>query len=579
MMRNLSTELKVGLLILVGVGVIVYSSVLVTGWKPGQGDTYTLYATFDNVAGLLPNSPVQVAGIKVGEVDRIELHEGQPRVAMQMLPRYRVHADARATIESLGILGDKYIELTLGSPSQPTLTDGDSILIVTTGRDLDSLVEGLADVLDDVKQVTASLRQTLGEPEDTERLNRILDNVLTATDDVARITRATNERIDKVLENLDGFTASLKRITTENEQQLGDTVDNLSRFTASLERLMRRNEEKLDRTIDSVATFSKSLERMTTENEEGLRDTIDNLSAFSKDLRGIMADNRETLNETLTNLDRFSQSLADDGPEITRNLRGMLEDNRDSLDNAISSLEGSLAKLDKTMDSVESVSKKIDEGEGTVGRLVNDETTVEELNSALVGVNRYLTDLDRIKLDIGVRTERLVDQGEYKSYLSIYLQPLKDRYYLLELVDNPRGSVDTKTITRTTNGVTTTTEEVVTTDELQLSLLVAQRYFDTVLKGGLMENEFGVGIEQYFGSADQYRIGLDVWDFGNTYGPHAKATALWRFYSNAFMVAGYDDFLSEQEAVRDAFFGIGIRFNEDNLKPLVSSLPISAPGQ
>jgi hypothetical protein len=89
-----------------------------------------------------------------------------------------------------------------------------------------------------------------------------------------------------------------------------------------------------------------------------------------------------------------------------------------------------------------------------------------------------------------------------------------------------------------------------------------------------MENAFGLGIEQYFGRSDQYRIGLDVWDFGNPLGPHVKLSGFWRFFSNAFIVVGGDDLANKEPKLRDAFFGIGIRFNEDSLKPLVSSLPI-----
>lgn len=123
-MRNLTTELKVGLLILGGLGLIVSASVVVTGWHPGQGGTYTLYVNFDNVSGLLPRSPVSVAGVKIGQVTSIDLHGGRARIEMQIFKRFGVHTDARATVRSLGVLGDKYVELTLDRKASPCSRTG-----------------------------------------------------------------------------------------------------------------------------------------------------------------------------------------------------------------------------------------------------------------------------------------------------------------------------------------------------------------------------------------------------------------------------------------------------------------------
>ena len=527
-MRTLTTELKVGLLILAGMGIAVYSSVLVTGWRPGLGDTYPLFIYFDNAAGLLAGSPVQVAGVKIGQVDVITLEEGRAKVQVSIVRRYTVRADATATIKSLGILGDKYVEVSLGTPNQPALQDEETIRFVLPSADLDSLVENLSVILGDVQSVTGALRQTLGGETGRERLDTILEQIVKATGDISRIADATNRQIDAILGNLAGFTGNLDAITAENRA--------------------------------------------------GLKQTIANFAAFSDDLKELSARNRESLEAIIANLDTFSAALAEDGPEITSDLREILSENKRSLNHAITNLDRSFTKLDSTMTNIESISGKIDEGEGTLGRLINDETTVEELNSALAGVNKFLTEADRIKLDLGGHVEYLADQGEFKTYFDVRLQPLKDRYYLLQLVDNPRGKIEDRTVITQTGGMTTTTEQRVIEDEFQISLIIAQRYFDTVLKGGIFENTFGIGVEQWFGSADEYRIGLDVWDFGGDLGPHVKLTGYWRFFSNAFLVVGGDDLASDDPRFRDAFFGIGIHFNEDSLKSLLTSAAIGGVG-
>ena len=524
-MRNLGTELKVGLLILGGALTIVYSSVLVTGWKPGLGDTYPVNVHFDSVAGLLTGSPVQVAGIKVGQVDSIGLQNGRARVIMGIYKKITLHADSRASIKSLGILGDKYVELTLGSESQAKLKDGDTIVFVLPGGDLDSLIDTTSQILADVREVTFALRETLGGEKGRDRLDSILDRVALATEDITRITSSIDARIDDIMANLQSFTGNLDKITSENK--------------------------------------------------DGLKATIDNLAAFSEDLSEITQKNKETLDSIIANVDTFTRSLAKDGPQIAADLREVLANNKKAFSSSITNLDRSMAKLDKTMANIESISAKLDSGEGTLGKLINDESTVDSLNEALDGLNGFLTDLDRLKLDIGGHTEYLASQAEFKSYLSIYLQPLKDRFYTIQLVDNPRGDVETETIETSTNGGAPTTDEVTKTrDDLQFTLLINQRYFDTIFKVGLIENTFGFGIEQYFGSRDQFRLGVELYDTNNEFGAHLKLTAYWQFFSNVFLVVGGDDLISENSDLRDSFVGIGLRFNEDSLKPLVSSLPI-----
>ena len=560
-MRNLTTELKVGLLILGGLVLIVYSSVIVTGWRPGQADTYEVFVYLDNVAGLLVGSPAQVAGIKIGEVAEIELVEDRARIALSIYKRYKIYSDARATIKSLGILGDKYIEIIPGSPTQILLKDGDTVRFVIPGSDLDSLVETAAVILRDVQTVTGALRDTLGGDKGRDRLNTVLDALVASS------------------VNLNRFTISLERVMRENEGALGNAAQNVEQLTAGLRRIVVDNESGLQSLVTRLERFAGNIERITADNEQGIHETIDNLSGFSKELETITVRNRQALDNIFTQLDAFSGALAKDGPAITGNLRGILEENRAVLRSSVANLDRSFEKLDLTMANLNEVTGKMERGEGSLGKLINDETTVDELNGALNGINTYLTQINRLKLDIGGHTEYMIEQQEYKSYLTLKLQPLKNRWYVIELVDDPRGKVTRRTIDQKTTGTaasTTTTKEVETSDELQFTLLINQRYFDTVVRGGLMESSFGLGAEQLFGADDQYSVGLDVWDFGNEFGPHAKLTALWRFYSNAFLLVGYDDFMSEHREFRDAFFGIGVNFNEDSLKPLFASLPISS---
>ena len=530
-------EFKVGGLIMLAAGLIITASIVVTGWNPELDDTYRVNVLFRTSGGLQTGSAVRIAGIKIGTVDAIELEGSEARIFLKLYAKYPVYRDSAATIKSVGILGDKYVEILQGNSMSGSLQDGDDIEVVIPGSDIDSMIDSLSLILRDIKSVTGALDRSIGGVQGEERLTRILDNIEGLTQNTEQLTGTVNDRIESIMLQIETFSRDLAEISGDNKGEVAEILANLKEFSAQLEAI-------------------------TTENRSGLQQVV-------------------------ANLNDFTETLADDTPEITGNFKGILEENRSGLKSSVDNLDRSLAKLDRTMANVESISGKIERGEGTIGKLVNDEQTVDNLNEAIGSINGLLGDVNRLKLDIGIRAELYgKNQASYgpesssKGYLSVQLQPLKDRFYRLELVDNPRGK-RTRTkdyVTRNENGELTYIEEerLAVEQSLQFSAQVVQRFYDTLFKIGLFENSFGLGMEQLFGRDEQYRAYLDVWDIGGEFGTHLKAGASWRFHSNLFVTAGADDFISEEESFRDYFIGVGVTFNEDILKPFLSSVPLDA---
>ena len=87
---------------------------------------YTLYALFDNITGLKARDRVEIAGVKVGKVSALSLHDRHPQVSMQLDKGVEVYEDATAAIKTTGIIGDKYVAITPGSGGNK-LKNGDTI--------------------------------------------------------------------------------------------------------------------------------------------------------------------------------------------------------------------------------------------------------------------------------------------------------------------------------------------------------------------------------------------------------------------------------------------------------------------
>lgn len=141
-------ELGVGLFMLFGLLSLVFMVLKVSGlvnW--GTSDTYKVTANFTNIGGLKPHAPVTVAGVKIGEVSRIDLQPDQLNAKVTMSLRQDKlipFEDASARILTEGLLGSNYISIVPGfeadNHDHPYLRAGDEIAKTQEAIILENLV-------------------------------------------------------------------------------------------------------------------------------------------------------------------------------------------------------------------------------------------------------------------------------------------------------------------------------------------------------------------------------------------------------------------------------------------------------
>jgi phospholipid/cholesterol/gamma-HCH transport system substrate-binding protein len=123
---------------------------------------YRLMAHFENVLGLQANAPVWLAGKEIGRVESVTfaaLSETNPlEVELRIDPAVQelIRADSSASVGTIGVLGDSYIEISIGTLDAPTLRDGEEIATVTPVG-LGSLVGKAATALDSVAELSIDL--------------------------------------------------------------------------------------------------------------------------------------------------------------------------------------------------------------------------------------------------------------------------------------------------------------------------------------------------------------------------------------------------------------------------------------
>lgn len=518
----MNLETKVGFFVLL-VGVLLF--VLSTQLEKGEvTEGYELGVRFDTVDGLEAKAPVRIAGVKVGQVERIDLEEGRARLTLKVKSDTLIPGDSRAELRTEGMLGEKYLAIIPGKDWAHRLMAGQTIGESISQKSLDELLISLGQLATDFGKITGSLADAFGSEEGKANLQAILANMRDLSANMKAIVERNDQRVDSIVTHFDSLTTRLDRLTAANATGVTETVANLRSVTGYTRDNLPKWGDDFDRTVNA-------LQVVIAENRAGVKSTID-------------------------------------------------------------SAQKAAQSADTTFAALGRVAQKLEEGHGTIGRLVNDEATVDKLNTALDKIDSFLAKRDRYRTYVSFEGESLMDRGDSRGIFTLTLTPSDTKSYLFEVVSPANGdetvhrTTEVRKITNTGTGAgsdffpTDVTQTVVTEEHreksgnVQFSAQIAQRLDNAALRIGLKESTFGAGADYYLAD-DRLRLSLDAYDFDgdNTPGssPHLKAKARWDLFAHLFLTAGYDNPLNDE--VASAFLGGGITFEDEDLKDLLSILP------
>jgi phospholipid/cholesterol/gamma-HCH transport system substrate-binding protein len=123
MYASWTTKLIVGLFALAGIVALAILSLRLGKIELFNNKGYVIYANFDNISGLKVGDEVEIAGVQVGKVVSISLKDYRARVGMRINDGVHIDTDAIASIKTSGIIGDKYVSVSLGGGDHD-LADG-----------------------------------------------------------------------------------------------------------------------------------------------------------------------------------------------------------------------------------------------------------------------------------------------------------------------------------------------------------------------------------------------------------------------------------------------------------------------
>ena len=138
--KKYSTEVVVGVFVLIGLLCVTYLTVRLGKMDFFTNDGYTIVAKFSSTTGLKNGAEVEIAGVSVGKVTKIELDDAfYSTVSMRINDGVNLAADTGAAIKTSGLIGDKYINLTPGG-AEADLKPGAIITNTQAPVDIESLI-------------------------------------------------------------------------------------------------------------------------------------------------------------------------------------------------------------------------------------------------------------------------------------------------------------------------------------------------------------------------------------------------------------------------------------------------------
>ncbi|MCL2823437.1 MAG: MlaD family protein [Polyangiaceae bacterium] len=324
------------------------------------------------------------------------------------------------------------------------------------------------------------------------------------------------------------------------------------------------------------------------QGEDNIRATLQNLAEVTEQLNGTIKENRTAINQIVTNVANISNRSDRQINQILENVRvitgevrtmvaqedGDLKGSMDSLRTTLEHTSRASADLQGAMRHLNNISARVDRGEGTLGRLATDETLINELENVIEGTADFVGGINRLQTIIGLRGDYNFQANTVKSYVELRLQPAEDKYYFIELINDPRGLTTVEQISVDTDNPNNPNHyreiRSITRNSMRFSFQFARRLGPITGRFGIKESTGGIGVNLHL-LQDRFELQNDLFGFGEQLSPRLRTGLSYEFVRRLWLVTGVDDLFDRNR--RDYFVGLQLRFVDDDLKGVLPFAP------
>ncbi|NQU43007.1 MCE family protein [bacterium] len=344
MQKTSNLIVVVGIFFIVGVFLLFYLSLRASG--PSDQKGYVLYTEIIDAGGLEKDAEVTRAGVPVGFVKEVSLlnHENRVRIAMLIFGDQEIRQDAVAQVQLKSLLGTYTVHVSHGTQESPPAPESFT-LASEEMVDINQVLKEVASIGDDVSGLLASVSKN--QETFFSKINTVIDE---NRENVREVTKVLADTAPKVR----SFFAALQEV----EKALQEGRGTLGKLIHS------------DELHEHVRVAAANIEDITTQLREGQ-------GTFGK----FIYDEKmsEQVDRIFSNVDQGSQLVRD-----------LLEGSQGDIQKMIKELSDAIPKVAEALNSFKAagenfaeVSRKMNEGDGSVARLINDDQLYKDLRSMI----------------------------------------------------------------------------------------------------------------------------------------------------------------------------------------------------
>lgn len=286
-MASRNIELKVGLLVIIGVAILIFGIYLAKGYRYGQ-DFYTTTVKFPEVGALSPGDPVSVSGVQKGKVRNISLFEGDVLVEIDLSRDVVLKEDATFIVKNIGLMGERFVAVYTGkSETVRDLTHPGS-----GGFDpgIPEVMGMMGDVIGHVNDLVLMLEKTVISPTTLDKFSASVKNLHKITSRIESSTTTNAPKIDSIVGDLGIVVRQFKNGWDKNQTHIDSAAVNFDKASRQLVALL----DDLEITTAHLNLFATDLSesegtiRMLMEDRrlyDDLRTTAKNLDSLVNDIR------------------------------------------------------------------------------------------------------------------------------------------------------------------------------------------------------------------------------------------------------------------------------------------------------
>jgi phospholipid/cholesterol/gamma-HCH transport system substrate-binding protein len=329
-------------MVIISLAILAIGIFFISGQVGFFSRRYTLKAYASEAGGLREGAQVRLAGVAVGNLKRIQISPYPERaraveLVMGVARTYQnqIRADSIATIETVGLLGESYVNLTRGSPGQEVIADG-GVLKTSEEADIKRVVQNANDVIVNLRVLSA-------------KFNDIASQIQSGKGSLGKVVydQTLYNRLNKTADTLD-------RMVTRVDQGEG-TVGKLM-ADATLYNTALSTVDRLDKLVDDMHHGSGSLAKFVA--DPSVYNNVNHLVTQANSLV-------EGINQGQGTLGKFAKD-----PQL-------------------------YDRMNQTFDHFDKISSRMADGQGTLGKFSTDATLYNNLSDSSQSLRDFLTEFKK----------------------------------------------------------------------------------------------------------------------------------------------------------------------------------------